>query len=63
MPSRNSVRDTAIQFVSLALGSDEDVALAALGLKALAAVVLVTVVVVTVGAHARGIRRPAQQNA
>lgn len=48
MPSRNSVRDTAIQFVSLVLGSDEEAAVAALGLKVLAAVVTVNVVVVTV---------------
>ena len=48
MPSRNSVRDTAIQFVSLVLGSETVVAVAALGLEVLAAVVLATVVVVTV---------------
>ena len=54
MPSRNSVRDTAIQFVSLVLGSEAVVAVAALGLEALAAVVLVTVVVVTVLVAAAG---------
>ena len=48
MPRKKSVRDTAIQFVSLVLGSETVVAVAALGLEALAAVVLVTVVVVTV---------------
>lgn len=46
MPRRNSVRDTTIQFVSLVLGSDEEVLVVTLGLEALAAVVLVTVVVV-----------------
>lgn len=46
MPSRNSVRDTTIQFVSLVLGSDEEVLVVTLGIEALAAVVLVTVVVV-----------------
>lgn len=54
MPSRNSVRDTAIQFVSLVLGSDEEVAVLALGLEVLTAVVLVTVVVVTVLVAAAG---------
>lgn len=54
VPSRNSVRDTAIQFVSLVLGSDKEVLVAALGLEALAAVVLVTVVVVTVLVAAAG---------
>lgn len=63
MPSKKSVRDAAIQQLSPALGSEAFVAEAALGLETLAAVVLVTAVVVTVGAHARGIRRPAQQNA
>lgn len=48
MPSRRSVRNTAIRSPSPALGSEVVVAVAALGLEALAAVVLVTAVVVTV---------------
>ena len=40
-PSRNSVRDTAIQLVSPVLGSLETVVGAVLGLEALAAVVVV----------------------
>ena len=48
MPRKKSVRDTAIQWLSAVLGSDEEVAVAALGLEVLVAVVLATVVVVTV---------------
>ena len=54
MPSKKSVRDTAIQQLSPALGSEAAVAVAALGLGALATVVLVTVVVVTVLVAAAG---------
>ena len=48
VPSRNSAKEAAIQLLSAVLGSDEEAAVAALGLEALAAVVFVTVVVVVV---------------
>lgn len=54
MPSKKSVRDTAIQQLSPALGSEAAVAVAALGLEVLVAVVLATVVVVTVFVAAAG---------
>lgn len=54
MPSKKSVREAATQLLSLVLGSDEEVAVAALGLEVLAAVVSVTVVVVTVLVAAAG---------
>lgn len=55
MPSKKSVRDAAIQQLSPVLGSDEEVAVVALGLESLTAVVLVTVVVVTVLVAAAGL--------
>lgn len=48
VPNTNSNVDTAIQLLSAVLGSAALVAVAALGLEALATVVLVTVVVVLV---------------
>lgn len=54
MPSKKNVREAVIQQLSPALGSDEEVAVAALGLEVLAAVVLVTTVVVTVLVAAAG---------
>lgn len=48
MPNKKSVRNAAIRQLSPVLGSNEEVAVVALGLESLAAVVLVTVVVVTV---------------
>ena len=56
VPSTNSKPDTAIQWLSAVLGSDEEVAVAALGLEVLTAVLLVTVVVVTVLVAAAGFR-------
>ena len=56
VPSTKSKPDTAIQWLSLVLGSDEEVAVAALSLEVLAAVLLVTVVVVTVLVAAAGFR-------
>lgn len=48
VPSRKSAWDTASQLVSLVLGSDEEVAVANLGLDGLTDVVLDTFVVVVV---------------
>ena len=54
MPRKISVRDAEVQQLSPALGSETVVAVAALGLEALAAVVSVTVGVVTVLVAAAG---------
>ena len=48
VPSTNSNADTAIQWLSAVLGSDEEVAVAVLGFEVLATVVTAIVVVVFV---------------